>query len=244
MTGDHWAPRTRKRHQQEHRPQWPTERSDPTQHAKGRTGDCPGPRKETATRRNVTQGGGEDVLIPPSLPPSPPPAAHQTSCATAAGKATSDCGLTRDIHPQQGQAGPAARGWARLRERDARRPPEACPHGASPGDRRRRRRHRAKGGRGERRRPHEEPRPRGNTSNRRTKFIFKNEHNPEHVCKPKWNNFHMHIGPNMKLMHDGSLDLLDDGPESGSTSRAPWSYNNSKVALFGENTMGRLRETA
>ena len=26
------------------------------QHAKGRTGDCPGPRKETTTRRNVTQG--------------------------------------------------------------------------------------------------------------------------------------------------------------------------------------------
>ena len=55
---NYWAPRTRKRHQQEHRPQRPTERSDPTQHAKGRTGDCPGPRKETTTRRNVTQGGG------------------------------------------------------------------------------------------------------------------------------------------------------------------------------------------
>ena len=54
----YWAPRTRKRHQQEHRPQRPTERSDPTQHAKGRTGDCPGPRKETTTRRNVTGGGG------------------------------------------------------------------------------------------------------------------------------------------------------------------------------------------
>ena len=51
---NYWAPRTRKRHQQER----PTERSDPTQHAKGRTGDCPGPRKETTTRRNVTQGGG------------------------------------------------------------------------------------------------------------------------------------------------------------------------------------------
>ena len=51
------APRTQKRHQQEHRPQRPTESSDPTQHAKGRTGGCPGPRKETATRRNVTQGG-------------------------------------------------------------------------------------------------------------------------------------------------------------------------------------------
>ena len=51
------APRTRKRHQQEHRPQRPTESSDPTQHAKGRMGDCPGPRKGATTRRNVTQGG-------------------------------------------------------------------------------------------------------------------------------------------------------------------------------------------
>ena len=50
--------RTRKRHQREHRPQRPTERSDPTQHAKGRTGDRPGPRKETAIRRHVTRGGG------------------------------------------------------------------------------------------------------------------------------------------------------------------------------------------
>ena len=56
---DHWAPPTRKRHQQEHRPQQPTERSDPTQHAKGRTGDCPGPRKGATTRRTVTQGGGD-----------------------------------------------------------------------------------------------------------------------------------------------------------------------------------------
>ena len=47
---------TRKLHRQEHRLQRPTERSDPTQHAKGRPGDCPGPRKETTTRRNVTQG--------------------------------------------------------------------------------------------------------------------------------------------------------------------------------------------
>ena len=53
---NYWALRTRKRHQQEHRPQRPTERSDPKQHAKGRPGDCPGPRKETRTRRNVTQG--------------------------------------------------------------------------------------------------------------------------------------------------------------------------------------------
>ena len=53
---NYWAPLTRKRHQQDHRPQRPTEHSDPTQHAKGKTGDCPGPRKETATRRNVTEG--------------------------------------------------------------------------------------------------------------------------------------------------------------------------------------------
>ena len=62
---NYWAPRTRKRHQQEHRPQRPTERSDPTQHAKGRRGDCPGPRKGATTRRNVTQGGGD-----PSRPPT------------------------------------------------------------------------------------------------------------------------------------------------------------------------------
>ena len=60
-----WAPRTRKRNQQEHRPQRPTESSDPTQHAKGRTGDRPGPRKGATTRRNVTQG----VC---STPPPPP----------------------------------------------------------------------------------------------------------------------------------------------------------------------------
>ena len=57
---NYWAPRTRKRHQQEHRPQRPTESSDPTQHAKGRTGDRPGPRKGATTRRNVTQGGVEE----------------------------------------------------------------------------------------------------------------------------------------------------------------------------------------
>ena len=50
------APRTWKRHQQEHRPQRPTERSNPPQHAKGRMSDCPGPRTETATRRDVTGG--------------------------------------------------------------------------------------------------------------------------------------------------------------------------------------------
>ena len=61
---NYWAPRTRKRHQQEHRPQRPTESSDPTQHAKGRTGDRPGPRKGATTGRNVTQGAGLGQMSP------------------------------------------------------------------------------------------------------------------------------------------------------------------------------------
>ena len=68
---DHWAPRTRKRHQQEYWPQRPTQRSDPTQHAKGRTGDRPGPRKETATGRNVTRGGFTCQAGDPPLPDPP-----------------------------------------------------------------------------------------------------------------------------------------------------------------------------
>ena len=54
---NYWAPRTRKRHQQEHRPQRPTERSDPTQHAKGRTGDCSGPVKKQQPE-GMSHGGG------------------------------------------------------------------------------------------------------------------------------------------------------------------------------------------
>ena len=65
---NHWAPRMRKRHQQEHRPQRPTESSNPTQHAKGRTGDCPGSRKGATTRRNVTQGAGNGAQPPPPHP--------------------------------------------------------------------------------------------------------------------------------------------------------------------------------
>ena len=72
----YWAPRTRKRHQQEHRPQRPTESSDPTQHVKGRTGDCPGPRKETTTRRNVAQGGTPPLPIHPCRGVRQPGAAH------------------------------------------------------------------------------------------------------------------------------------------------------------------------
>ena len=55
-------PHATTRHHTERRPQRPTERSDPTQHAKGRTGDCPGPRKGTATQRNVTRGEGGAVV--------------------------------------------------------------------------------------------------------------------------------------------------------------------------------------
>ena len=55
---NHWAPLPRQRHHKAHPWQRPSEHSDPTRHAKGRTGDCPGPRNETATRRNVPLGGG------------------------------------------------------------------------------------------------------------------------------------------------------------------------------------------
>ena len=74
---NYWAPRTRKRHQQEHRPQRPTESSDPMQHAKGRTGDRPGPRKGATTRRNVTWGGGggapRGCMCGGNRTPPPPP---------------------------------------------------------------------------------------------------------------------------------------------------------------------------
>ena len=66
---DHWAPRTRQRHQREHWPQRPTERSDPTQHAKGRPGDRPGPRKGATAGRNVTRGGGGGKGVPGDTEP-------------------------------------------------------------------------------------------------------------------------------------------------------------------------------
>ena len=78
---NYWALRTRKRHQQEHRPQRPTESS--TQHAKGRTDDCPGPRKGATTRRNVTRGGAT-----PAQPASGGgclPQPRWAVCATGAG---------------------------------------------------------------------------------------------------------------------------------------------------------------
>ena len=65
------GPAEGKRPHKEHRPQQPSESIDPTQHA---TGDCSGPRKETATRQNVTQGvfggwPGPQIPPPPHLGP-------------------------------------------------------------------------------------------------------------------------------------------------------------------------------
>ena len=62
---NHWAPRMQKRHQQEHRPQRPTESSNPTQHAKGRTGDCPGPPKRNNNQTECHTGGSENGLPSP-----------------------------------------------------------------------------------------------------------------------------------------------------------------------------------
>ena len=53
----YWAPHTQKR-SDTHRPRGRPANDDPTHSAKGRTGDCPGPRRETNEGRNVTQGGG------------------------------------------------------------------------------------------------------------------------------------------------------------------------------------------
>ena len=70
---NYWAPLTRKQYHMDRRPQRPSESVDPTQHAKGKTGDCPGPRKETATRRNAKGGGGRDALEGGEVRPSPAP---------------------------------------------------------------------------------------------------------------------------------------------------------------------------
>ena len=103
---NHWAPRSQKRHQQEHRPQRLTESSDPTQHAKGRMGDCPGPRKETTTRRNVTRG-------------DPPPSAQAKPCPYPPPEAAMDCGPKH--HPSracahQSTPPPRCRRWFAHRE--------------------------------------------------------------------------------------------------------------------------------
>ena len=63
---------TRKRHHKEHRPQRSSESIDPTQHAKGRTGVCPGPSKETATQSECHTGGVQKSLSPLPQTPSPP----------------------------------------------------------------------------------------------------------------------------------------------------------------------------
>ena len=111
---NYWAPRTRKRHQQEHRPQRPTERSDPTQHAEGRTGDCPGPRKETATQRIGTQGvgggtafkgwwgGGDRGPVGGLFRPGPLRRRHTT---TSVGRHTRGARQTRGEHERRGGGG-------------------------------------------------------------------------------------------------------------------------------------------
>ena len=110
-----WALLMRQRRHKEHRPQRPSERIDPTQHAKGRTGDCPGLRKETATRRDVTRGlGGWIVALPlvRESVPRPPDftedyeargtrATHEAKCAgTHVGMAELDNSLqaTHRVH--------------------------------------------------------------------------------------------------------------------------------------------------
>ena len=101
---NHWAPRTRKRHQPEHRPQWPTESSDPTQHAKGRRGDCPGPCTETTTRRNVTQGGAgwHMASVLGSLPLAAPIGLSPLLILTLCG---SECVLVVSTEPLDGGGG-------------------------------------------------------------------------------------------------------------------------------------------
>ena len=105
---NYWAPRTRKRHQQEHRPHRPTERSDPTQHAKGRTGDRPRPREGATTRRNVTQGvvgplevaRGEGTYVVTSHEPSP-----WWTCTTCQWPGATVNFLTLLVHAQAGGGG-------------------------------------------------------------------------------------------------------------------------------------------
>ena len=101
---NHWAPRTRKRHQQEHRPQRPTERSDPTQHAKGRRGDRPGPRKGATTRRNVTQGGlqgGRGGTQPPYNRCRPGPRKSLTSLSGSPAPRVMQRSTAPDLHQQR-----------------------------------------------------------------------------------------------------------------------------------------------
>ena len=63
----YWARVTQKPHHREHRLQRPSEHNGPSQHAMGRPGHCPGPHKETATRRNVTQGAALSLALSLSL---------------------------------------------------------------------------------------------------------------------------------------------------------------------------------
>ena len=83
------------------------------QHAKGRIGDCPGPRKECATQRNVTQGRGVQEGTP-----APGDAKHvprlEGRPLERHGRAGTECSQTSPEAPQLyvKVAGPA--GWCAL----------------------------------------------------------------------------------------------------------------------------------
>ena len=66
-----------------------SESSHPTQHAKGRTGDRPGPRKGATTRRNVTQGDPPPHYIHPCPPPCPPSPCVTPGAASGSGPSAS-----------------------------------------------------------------------------------------------------------------------------------------------------------
>ena len=115
----------RKQHQQEYRTQRPTERSNPTQQVKGRTGDCPGPRKETTPRRNVTQGGGGGGLLFSIHEPLEPRRESLLQILLPLCRGVQPCTVQYEV--------------AQPRHREAKRPHQTCP--PTPFSRSRRTRH-------------------------------------------------------------------------------------------------------
>ena len=124
----YWAPLRRKRHHKGHGPRRPSERGAPTQHAEGRTGDCPGPREETTTRRHVTRGAGgggggkrtapsrgsrSDAIVshPHPLPETQPRArgACAAACVRALDAAGSECAV--GVAAADGTAWHSRWGW-------------------------------------------------------------------------------------------------------------------------------------
>ena len=97
--------------QQEQRPQRPTENSNSTQHAKGRTGDCPGPCKGTPTRRTVIQGAGQD---PPPTVRCFPMRVWPIFVHPPTQKKRNDCVLRADRVPGPHQQCPGSRWHLRI----------------------------------------------------------------------------------------------------------------------------------